>query len=365
MVLDPAEGLRLKLEHLRQVLTRVGGIDRAADRTIRSPLPLAYRGRVRFALDLRGRRPRLGYRPSGSRDEVVAVERCFLAPARATELAHMVLDRWWRLGSQGRAPSAPTHLEIRHSRAEDRYLAVWHTPPGPARGLLAAAERTLGRLEDLVGVCRVVTGKGGATGLTVLAGRDRLRERIGGFEVDYLATGFLQVNALCAAQLYRQAAVGLAIGGRAPRRLLDLYCGAGLIALHAGTEATECLGVEVDGTSIRGAENAARRAGRPRFRFLRSDVEPVLEQLIARGETYEAVALNPPRQGAAEPVPRAIRRLGARRVVVVSCHPAALARDLRRLSSEGFELTDLTAVDMFPQTAHLEVVASLKRKGGA
>ena len=364
MVLDPAEGLRLKLEQLQQVLTRVGGIDRPVDRAISSPLSLGYRGRVRFALDLRGRSPRLGFRPPGRGEGLVAVDRCLLAPPRASELAHMILEQSWESGSGNRARGAPTHLEIRYSHAEDRYLAVWHTPPGPAGGMAAAAGRTLTEAEDLAGICRLATGSGADPRLTVLAGKDRLRERIGGFEVDYRATGFLQVNPLCAARLYRRAGAGLAPEGRAPRRLLDLYCGVGLIGLHAATPETECLGVEVDAGSLRAAARAARRAGLPSFRFLRSDVERALAELTARGERYEAVALNPPRQGAGETVPEAIRRLGARRVVVVSCHPAALARDLRRLLSIGFELTDVTAVDMFPQTAHLEVVASLSGGGG-
>ncbi len=175
------------------------------------------------------------------------------------------------------------------------------------------------------------------------------------------ATTFLQVNPLAAALLY--AEVREALGGEPPTgRLLDLYCGAGLVGLLAVDEGVEVVGIELNPRTVSQARRAAQRAHRSRIEIRRGDALAAAQALAARGERFDRVSLNPPRAGADRALARSIRDLGARVVVIVSCHPAALARDLARFVEAGFQVTRVAAVDLFPQTPHMEAVARLEAR---
>jgi 23S rRNA (uracil1939-C5)-methyltransferase len=87
-----------------------------------------------------------------------------------------------------------------------------------------------------------------------------------------------------------------------------------------------------------------------------ADVQAALGRIAAA----DAVLLDPPRAGAAEAVPLLLS-LAPRRIVYVSCHPATLARDLARLAAGGYRLSDVRAIDAFPQTWHVETIATCLR----
>ncbi|RMG43128.1 MAG: 23S rRNA (uracil-5-)-methyltransferase RumA, partial [Acidobacteria bacterium] len=128
-------------------------------------------------------------------------------------------------------------------------------------------------------------------------------------------------------------------------------------------EGGEIVAVERDAGAVRTGRGLARRAPRPRVRFIAGDVGRTLERLLAGGERFDAVVANPPRAGLDRDVPARLARLAPGRLVLVSCHPATLARDLARLAEQGFRAQAVAAVDMFPQTAHLELVARLAPPG--
>ena len=87
------------------------------------------------------------------------------------------------------------------------------------------------------------------------------------------------------------------------------------------------------------------------------------EDVIAELEGgYDAVVLDPPRDGCDRTVIQAIADFGVKRVVYVSCNPATLARDCRILAGKGYRLESVRAFDMFPQTAHVETVCLLTHK---
>jgi 23S rRNA (uracil1939-C5)-methyltransferase len=91
----------------------------------------------------------------------------------------------------------------------------------------------------------------------------------------------------------------------------------------------------------------------------------VAKELARAGERFHAVTANPPRAGLGPDLPHAIAALAPRVVVLVSCHPATLARDLRAFAAAGFETAEIAAIDLFPQTPHLEAVVRLVPRGEA
>ncbi|MBX3088553.1 MAG: class I SAM-dependent RNA methyltransferase, partial [Cryobacterium sp.] len=148
---------------------------------------------------------------------------------------------------------------------------------------------------------------------------------------------------------------------------LDLYGGVGLFA------AAVCARLD-SGTSIRSVESAlesgpftSRNLERyPNAKSETQRVDRFLKRLLDEGESLEAgtVILDPPRKGAGERVIRSLADLGPAQVIYVACDPVALSRDLGLLLPLGYEIGELRALDLFPNTHHFETVASLLKAAG-
>ena len=139
--------------------------------------------------------------------------------------------------------------------------------------------------------------------------------------------------------------------GKAPS-VLDLYCGNGNLTLTL-PEKTEVVGIDHNRIAVK----AADRVGRGTY-F--AGQESKMIQHINAGET-DVVLLDPPRSGAKALIP-ALAKSKARAVVYVSCDPATLARDLKGLYEGGWKIVQITALDLFPNTAHVETACLLKRR---
>lgn len=139
-------------------------------------------------------------------------------------------------------------------------------------------------------------------------------------------------------------------------QVLDLYSGAGLfaanIAEHFDASVTA---VESSASAVSDGKRSA--ADLRKLSFIKSDV---LQFLRHQQEIPETLVLDPPRSGAATKVTSEIVRLRPKRIVYVACDPVALARDLKQFAAAGYELTRLSAFDIFPQTHHFETVVSLR-----
>jgi 23S rRNA (uracil1939-C5)-methyltransferase len=191
---------------------------------------------------------------------------------------------------------------------------------------------------------------------TVWYGRAGMTERLGRFEFDLGPASFFQTNSLQAARLY-----DLVVDCAQPAHddvALDLYCGTGTIGLYLAPYVSGVIGVEASQEAVDCAKTNATRNGIENARFVCADV---LAWLKSEGAGSVApsplIVLDPPRAGLHPDVPRRMAELRPRRVVYVSCNPAALARDAQLLSDLGLTLKRVAPLDMFPQTAHMECVA--------
>lgn len=169
---------------------------------------------------------------------------------------------------------------------------------------------------------------------------------------------FVQVNAPVNQSMVAQALDWLA--PQAHERVLDLFCGLGNFALPLARLAREVVAVEgVQGMVQRGAANAEAN-GLTNVHFVRADLsEPLAESEWAAGG-FDALLLDPPRDGALQ-VTQQIAGFGAKRILYVSCNPATLARDAGVLQQQGYRLMRAGILDMFPQTAHVEAMALFVR----
>lgn len=167
--------------------------------------------------------------------------------------------------------------------------------------------------------------------------------------------GFHQTNDAVAALLLAEVDRLCDAGGA---RLVDAYCGSGFFAKRLAPKFTSVIGIEWNSLAVEAAQVSAG----PNETYLAGDVAEHLQAVLATptaGDTH--VILDPPAQGVDASVCDALTQNQPARIVYISCDPATLARDLKRLSS-AYDLVSAQPFDMFPQTAEIEVVALLERR---
>lgn len=147
--------------------------------------------------------------------------------------------------------------------------------------------------------------------------------------------------------------------------VLDCYCGCGLFSLSIAPRVRKVTGIEIDGSAVECATYNAEKYGITNTGFYKGNVKNILGGLIREGARADIVLVDPPRTGCSRKTLSGLAGMEPERIIYISCNPATQARDIRSLIDMGFRLEELQPVDMFPQTKHIEVIASLVRIKGA
>ncbi|HJT65622.1 MAG TPA: class I SAM-dependent RNA methyltransferase [Pyrinomonadaceae bacterium] len=182
-----------------------------------------------------------------------------------------------------------------------------------------------------------------------------LELKIGDEVYHYSAESFFQINPGLLAPLI-EFALGDDPRDASGEAALDLYCGVGLFTLPLARRFAQVTGVEGNPVAVQFARRNLRHAGLENARVVNAGVAEWIRQ---RALQTDFVLLDPPRAGAESAVIKGIVEARTKRVTYVSCDPATLARDLRKLFAAGFVMESLLAFDLFPQTHHVETVVRL------
>ena len=316
--------LRLKAEIVADQLTRIGKI---ADPSVRPTLPdgsgWAYRNHAQFHPASAGD---LGFQAAASHN-VIAIEECpILHPLLADLYATLDLDFEGLLRLSLRAGAATGDRMLVFEMVED-------LPPS---------------LEiDLPVSCVLLLSDGRHANLI---GHNHITETVAGHTYRISAPSFFQVNTPQAAQLVRLVLEYLDLQG--DETVLDAYCGVGLFTTHLAEHAGLVVGVELAPAAV--ADLLENTAGFDNVEVIEGPVEAVLPDLDI---PLDAAIVDPPRAGVDRFALDALVASRPARLVYVSCDPATLARDAKRLAHAGYRLVEVQPVDMFPQTYHVESVA--------
>ena len=198
---------------------------------------------------------------------------------------------------------------------------------------------------------------------TWISGARTLTDALLGLDFELAPQAFFQVNPPQAERLYLKALEAAGIAPGCGLNVLDAYCGAGTITLAAARWADHATGIEIVPPAIENARrNAAVNSLSGRVDFICGDAAREIPRLLSRKRRFDAVILDPPRKGADAALLDAIADSRIPTVAYVSCDPATLARDVKRLSARGYALQWAQPVDMFPWTGHVETVVLMSRK---
>ena len=192
-------------------------------------------------------------------------------------------------------------------------------------------------------------------------GQEFITDKIGDIFYEISPLSFFQVNPKQTWKLYSKALEYADLHGE--ETVWDLYCGIGTISLFLAQKARFVRGVEIVPAAIEDAKRNAKINNIENVEFFVGKAEEVLPREYEKNGVYaDVIVVDPPRKGCDEMLLKTILKMQPKRVVYVSCDSATLARDLRFLCDNGYELKKVCGVDQFPQTVHVETVVLLSQQ---
>jgi len=191
----------------------------------------------------------------------------------------------------------------------------------------------------------------------LLCGEDFLTEKLCGKSFKISAGSFFQVNPHTALEIFNYVKGFIQIG----EAVLDAYGGVGAFSVWLSDVAGRVTLCEQAKSAVSDARVNFEQNGVKNGEILEGDCSKELEKLVARGEKFDCVIIDPPRSGSDEKTLSMLEKLTSKRLVYVSCNPMTLARDLKFLTGFGFEAVGAKCFDMFCHTYHVETVVVLEK----
>jgi 23S rRNA (uracil1939-C5)-methyltransferase len=301
-----------KVSILRETLERVGKLKELPEIEVIAGEPWGYRNRAQLHVE----NGKLGYLERGSH-KLCAIERCPISSPTINRaiasLNRMLKDRRW--------PKFIRSLEVFTNEANVQVNILEYDQPVAKRFFEWCAEEIPGLVTEPI--------------------------EYGRFRVSH--GSFFQSNRFLAERMAEYC-----LTGESGKSAIDLYAGVGLFTLPMAERFEKVMAVETGTGAIRDLEFNAKRAGFD----IDTSVGNVDEYLLQRENGADFVLADPPRTGLGKAVTTRLNALRVQKMVLVSCDPATLARDLAALSE--YKLESLALMDLFPQTFHIETVAKLR-----
>ena len=372
--------LEFKARKVRGNLERIGGfppelLDRVMEPAVGMDQPFGYRNKAQFPFgtDKEGR-PVTGFY-AGRTHSIIANTDCALGVPVNREILKIILTYM----EENHVPSYDEKTGtgvIRHA------LIRFGFTTKEIMVCLVINSRKLPYEEHLVEKLRAIEGMTsisvspnmeqtnvimGST-FRVLWGKEYITDYIGSVKYQISPLSFYQVNPVQTEKLYSLALEYADLQGG--ESVWDLYCGIGTISLFLAQKAGQVYGVEIVPQAIIDARKNAQINGIENAEFFVGKAEEVLPDYYDRykkehgGERARAdvIVVDPPRKGCDEALLETVVKMAPERVVYVSCDSATLARDMKYLCGNGYEVRKVRAVDMFPMTVHVETVVLLSHK---
>ena len=336
--------------------------------------PFRYRNKAQFPIgtDKDGRVTAGFY--AGRTHSIIGNTDCVLGVEVNEEILNCILDFMEEF-------EIPAYDEVKHKGLVRHVLLRYGFKTDEIMVCLVINGKTIPHCHDLVGRLRQIPGMTSITlssntaktnvimgdTIRLLWGQEFITDYIGEIKYQISPLSFYQVNPVQTEKLYGLALDYAGLTGN--ETVWDLYCGIGTISLFLAKKAKQVYGVEIVPQAIDDARNNAKINDITNAEFYVGKAEEVLPEYYKEyekthnGETAHAdvIVVDPPRKGCEESLLQTIVDMQPEKVVYVSCDSATLARDVKFLRANGYELKDVTPVDQFPHTVHVETVCLLSK----
>ena len=299
---------------------------------------------------------------------VVPVESCLIEDEKADEIIGtirgMLKSFKIRTYDEDTGYGLLRHVLIRRgfTTGEIMVVLVTASPIFPSKNNFVKALRD--KHPEITTVIQNVNGRGTSMVLGdkehVLYGKGYIEDILCGYRFRISSKSFYQVNPVQTEILYKKAIEAAGLTGK--ERVIDAYCGIGTIGIVASQYAKEVIGVELNRDAVKDAIENAKLNDVSNVKFYCNDAGKFMENMAESGEHADVVFLDPPRSGSTVEFIDSVAKLKPAKVVYVSCGPETLARDLELFRKRGYEARKGWGIDLFPMTAHTEIIVELCRK---
>ena len=346
---------KLKVEHLRDSLERLGPGSHEISPLIAPENPWTYRGKVTYHRSGNGAQGYVGWRTNN----VVDIDECLIAP---DDLNHL-WEKTRKLISDTPAKHLP-YVVLRATTAGDRAIILSVVCESNQE---IDFEEMKTKTEPLatqasVHVTLIKPGSRLPFGPTLrtLHGQKVVKENINGLVYTLAPSVFFQVHPEIT-KLLVQHVIGI-VQSCESHHVLDLFCGAGLFTLALANQKIPTLGVEVQNDAVQSALASTKENKLGAYATFRSGkVDRILDRLVKSKETFDTCIVDPPRKGIDPKALQTLPKLGIQNIIYISCSPPTLARDLKDLVNMGYKIQTIQPYDMFPNTYHMETIICLKK----
>lgn len=298
---------------------------------------LSYRNKIRLQVDNEGK---LSYNKKSSND-LVAIKDCKLANNHIREnlekIQNLVISIVGNLGNIIR------EISIR-SNSFEILLNIYSEEEEKLYKYLKENYKNLPYNINIINKKKIKT-----------IGKDHLIFNVKDKSFKVSRDDFYQVNDYQIENLYENARKYL----EKDKKLLDLFCGSGISSIALNDD--NIVGVEINKSAIKDAKENARRNKLKNYKFIAKNAKYIDQKFIEK-EKINALTVDPPRAGLDKEIIKILTKAKIENIIYISCNPQTLARDIKRFMDSGYKLEKIKAVDMFPQTMHVESVVLMTRK---
>lgn len=311
----------------------------------------------------------LGLHAPGRFDKVLDISSCDLVPGSRMDIVNSVrelaLSEEWTPWHVRKHTGYLRHLVIRIAHYTDEIMLNLVTSSKLDDRIQKLADMLSERHPEVTTFLNTVHSGPGQTAIgeqtDIISGSGFITEKMGRFSFEVGPNTFFQTNTVQAERLYEVALDFAQIGSG--DHVYDLYCGCGTISLFAADLAQQVTGVELVPEAVEAAVRNAEANGVTNCRFIAGDMlKTFTNDFFTEHGRPNVVIVDPPRAGLHPKVARRLSRLGAERIVYISCNPLSQVNDLAELNTY-YQVEKVQPVDLFPQTHHVEnVVLLTKRK---
>lgn len=375
-----SEQTKFKQQQVKDHLERIGKLDTSSMRPIMgAPKDYYYRNKLEYTfsnlawltefskdLDFADRNMNaLGFHIPGMFDRVLNIDKCYLQPEPSNKIRLAIKE----YADKNKLP----YFDIRKQTGLLRNLIIRTASTGELMVILVLFYEDKEKREDILNfilkefpeissLMYVINEKKNDSitdqEVKLFAGKDHLMEEMEGLKFKVGAKSFYQTNNEQAYELYKVAREFAGLTGQ--ETVYDLYTGTGTIANFVAKNSKEVIGIEYVDEAIEDAKINSEINNITNTKFFAGDMVKVLDDLFV--DTHgkpDVIITDPPRSGMHPKVVDLLNRIEAKRIVYVSCNSATQARDVQLLMGK-YQIAAIQAVDMFPQTHHIENVMLLE-----
>ena len=254
------------------------------------------------------------------------------------------------------------HILIRNSETTKEIMVVIVTAKEDFPGSKNFSQALIQKHKEITTIVQNINTKQTSMVLgekeKILYGKGFIIDELMGLKFKISSRSFYQINSKQCVKLYSEAInnAGLTTNDI----LLDAYSGVGTIGLIASRYVKKVISVELNKDAVSDAVNNAKYSNIKNVQFYCDDATKFINKLANQKEHIDVVIMDPPRKGSDQSFLNAVLKLSPKKIIYISCNPHTQVEDINHL--EGYQITSIQPVDMFPQTFHVETVVCLSRK---